>query len=243
MARQTKAQAAQAAQQAAQSVDAIRHTAIAAYFAAIDEAKSAEKGFEQAKDRCSKLAFELLSPAKDHIEFFAIRDMLKADYIAARNPANDDEKTKATNAANMLWSRTVARASSMGYKAPEVPQSDEAKAKQAKREANKTAKGKAAYDAAIASGATPEVAAKLQSLAVDGRKAKAAINEANKPQNTPDDLSDDAIIAARGLDAQDNDGELFDAVDWVLQSATHVAQFITWAKTQQANTRTVRKVA
>lgn len=218
----------------------IRSSQIAFYFQAIDAYTNAEKDFDSAKDACAKAAFELLSGATDHIQFFEIRDQLKEAYIAKRNPTTDDEKTKATNAANMLWSRTVARATSKGFKSPEIPQTPEAVARQVKRQANREAKGKTAYEAAIAAGASEATAQTLKSLAMDGRKAKAIKNEANKPANTPADLSDDAIAVARQIDAQDNDGQLFDALDYVLSNASTVAIFITWATAQAKATRVVR---
>ena len=221
-------------------VSVMRSAQIAFYFSALDAYQNAEQGFEQAKDACAAAAFDLLKPATSHEVFLEVREAVKAAYMAKRNPQTEEEKTKATNAANMLWSRCVARATSKGYKQPEIPQTDEAKVRQAKRDAAKEAKGKTAYDAAIASGATVEVAERLRALAVDGRKGKAALNAAQQPGNAPADLSDDSIAIARQIDQQDNEGQLFDALEYVLENASHVALFISWATAQQKSTRSVR---
>ena len=226
-------------------IEVIRSAQINSYFEAIEAYNNADKAFESAKDACAAAAFTLLSGVVDHADFIKVRDQYKAADIARRNLKPDDAEglRKATNTANMNWSRLVARAATKGYKQPEVPQTDEAKAAQAKREAAREKKGQAAYEAAIASGADKAVAERMRELAVDGRKNKAALTPETKPANTPPDLSDDAIRIARMVDQQDIDGKLYDALEWALKDATHVARMISWINKEIQATRAVHNVA
>lgn len=222
-------------------IEVIRSAQINSYFEAIEAYNNADKAFESAKDACAAAAFTLLAGVVDHADFIKVRDQYKAADIARRNLKPDDAEglRKATNTANMNWSRLVARAATKGYKQPEVPQTDEAKAAQAKREAAREKKGQAAYEAAIASGASVKVAETMRELAVDGRKNKGAVNPASKPDNTPPDLSDDAIRIARLVDQQDNDGALYDALEWVLADAGRVARLISYVTREEQATRAV----
>lgn len=210
---------------------------IATYLQSIDAAQSADQSFQTAKEACATAAFNLVSPCGvDYAALIVVRDALKAAYIERRAAKTEADAKKAKSAADMLWSRTIARAKNKGYTAPVAPQSDEAKAKAANREVAKQAKYDKAFKAAKAAGASDAVAKALAEQAVDARKQKTA---AEKPVNT-DDLSDDALTVAKLADQHDNDGALFDALEYVLADQSHVSIFIKWV---EAQTRATRKAA
>jgi hypothetical protein len=174
-------------------------------------------------------AYALLKDVVTYDALVKVRDAVKGAYCARREPGVDPEKfSKAVkDAANMLWSRTVARAKkASGIKTaktaqtPEVtnwvppvaPQSDEAKEKQAKREVAKQEKRDKAYKAAIAAGASEKVAQALADQTVDARKQKAPVSSAIV---TDEALSDATASIAAAIDAIEDDNA-FNAVSEVV---------------------------
>lgn len=210
--------------------EATRHTLIAAYLAACDAYQTAADAFEGQKVSVSKAAADLVRPCTTHDLLIATRDAFKADFIARRDTSTDDLKKKATDAANMAWSRVIARAKQEKVAIPEPVQSDEAKAQQAKREAAKAARRTKAFEAAKAAGATDAVANAMADQAVDARKQKTAA----KPGTLAVDVSDDALAIARILDADD---DLFDAFEYVTSDASHRTIFLKWAEAQMRASR------
>lgn len=203
-------------------LEVVRSAHIASYLAAIDNYAATQTSFEAAQASVTEAAANLLRPCEGkYDELIAVRDALKAAYIAKRAPATDDERKKATDAANMLWSRTVSRAKAGKVAIPEAPQSDAAKAQQAKRQANKEARAKKAYDSAIAAGATPAVAKALAEVATDARKQKTAATKVAPPS----DLSPEVVGMAHEID---DDDDLFNAVEWILSDASHRTIFLQW---------------
>lgn len=212
------------------NADVARHSLIAAYLNACDAYQSAADAFEGQKVSVSKAAADLVRPCATHDDLIATRDAFKADFIARRDTSTDELKKKATDAANMAWSRVIARAKQEKVAVPEAVQSDEAKAQQAKREAAKAAKAKKAFEAAKAAGATDAVANAMAEQAVDGRKQKTPA----KASALAVDVSDDALAVARIIDASD---ELFEAFEYVTSDPSHVTIFLKWAEAQQRASR------
>lgn len=219
-----------AAQALIAEADVARHSLIAAYLAACDAYQSASDAFEGQKASVSKAAADLVRPCTTHDLLIATRDAFKADFIARRDTTTDELKKKATDAANMAWSRVVARAKQEKVAIPEPVQTDEAKAQQAKREANKVARRTKAFEAAKAAGATDAVANAMADQAVDARKQKTAAKAGALAVNA----SDDALAIAQVIDAND---DLFEAFEYVTSDPAHITIFLKWAEAQQRATR------
>lgn len=210
--------------------EVVRHSLIAAYLDACDAYQSAADAFEGQKVSVSEAAANLIRPCATHDDLIATRDAFKADFIARRDTTTDELKKKATDAANMAWSRTVSRAKSQKVAIPEPVQSDEAKVQQAKREAAKTAKRTKAFEAAKAAGASDAVANAMADQAVDARKQKTAKGTSALATN----VSDDALAIAQVIDAND---DLFEAFEYVTSDPSHVTIFLKWFEAQQRASR------
>ncbi len=166
-------------------------------------------------------ARDLLRPCVTYDELVATRDALKAAHVERRILTGSTEEA-AKDAANMLWSRTVARAKELGVTVPEKPVSADAQAQRAKREAAKDAKKEQAFKAAKAAGASDAVATAMAEMAVDGRKQKTAATPAPSPI----------------VDTQDD--ELREAFEWITSDASHRTIFLKWF---DAVTKASRKAA
>lgn len=179
-------------------------------------------------------AANLLRPCVAYVEVESTRDELKARYIA-RLVASGSTADKAKDAANMFWSRTVARAKEMGVTLPVKPQSDTAQAAQATREVKRAEKRTKAFNAAKSAGASDAVANAMADQVVDARKQKTA-----KVVESPivDGLSPEVVAMAQAIEASD---DLFNAIDWILENPSRIAQLTGWITVQQKST--TRRVA
>lgn len=196
-------------------------------------------------------AFALVTGITNYEAFTTLRDDLKAAHIQRRLAAGSSD-VAAKDAANMLWSRTVARAKEgsgvaskkdgktiYNWEPPKAPISDESKAKAAQREAKRSEKRSKLIAEALRNGATQKTAEALADLALDGRKS------AKTPDAVvPEGVSPEMVALATEIDAND---DLFNAVESVVAFLRDnpSARGMLLAKWIEANTKatTTRKTA
>jgi hypothetical protein len=180
----------------------------------------AQFSYESTTKSVREAAADLLRGVALYAEVEKIRDALKEAYIA-RQLLGGSTQEKAKDAANMFWSRTVARAKDEGVTLPEKPVTQAATDAKVKREAAREEKAKKAYNAARAAGASEAVAKAMAEQAVDGRKQKTA---APKSPIVQDEMDDDLRVV----------------FDWAQSDESHKTILLKWF---EAITKASRKAA